>query len=128
MSRRPYIRKVPKSWWLKRGRYTSYMVRELTCVLIAAYTVLVLVGLFRLSEGPAAYGAFLAALQSPLGIAFHAVALVFALIHTVTWFGLAPKAMPLRLGEQAVPAGAIVLAHYAVWIVVSAGVFIVTGV
>jgi len=109
MSRKPYIRKLPKSWWLKQGRYTSYMVRELTCVFLAAYTVLVLVGLYRLSQGPAPYDAFLQALRSPLGIAFHAAALVFALIHTVTWFGLAPKAMPLRIGEQAVPAGAIVM-------------------
>ena len=128
MSRRPYHRKLPKSWWLQKGRYTSYMVREATCVLIAAYTVLVLIGLYRLSQGPAAYDAFLQAVQSPPGVAFHVVALVFALIHTVTWFGLAPKAMPLRMGEQAVPAGAVVLAHYAVWVVVSVGVFLVAGV
>ena len=128
MSRKPYIRKLPKSWWLKQGRYTSYMVRELTCVFLAAYTVLVLVGLYRLSQGPAPYDAFLQALRSPLGIAFHAAALVFALIHTVTWFGLAPKAMPLRIGEQAVPAGAIVMAHYAVWIAVSAGFFLLAGI
>jgi fumarate reductase subunit C len=128
MSRRPHLRKLPKSWWLKQGRYTHYMVRELTCVFIAAYTVLVLIGLYRLSEGPAAYDAFLAALRSPLGIAFHAAALVFALIHTATWFGLAPKAMPLRLGAQAVPAGAIVMAHYAVWIVASAGLFLWAGI
>ncbi len=128
MSRRPYRRKLPRSWWLRQGRYTNYMVREMTCVFIAAYTVLVLIGLYRLSQGPAAYDAFLEALQSPLGIAFHVAVLVFALIHTVTWFGLAPKAMPLRLGEQAVPAGAIVVAHYAVWIVVSAGLLLLAGV
>jgi fumarate reductase subunit C len=128
MSRRPYLRKVPKSWWLSQGRYTSYMVRELTCVFIAAYTVLVLIGLYRLSQGPSAYEAFLEALQSPLGIVFHAAALVFALIHTVTWFALAPKAMPLRIGEQAVPASAIVMAHYAIWIVVSAGLFLLAGI
>jgi fumarate reductase subunit C len=128
MSRRPYLRKVPKSWWLKQGRYTSYMLRELTCVFIAAYSVLVLIGLYRLSQGPVSYDAFLQALRSPLGIAFHAAALVFALIHTVTWFGLAPKAMPLRIGAQVVPSGVIVMAHYAVWIVVSAGLFLLLGV
>ncbi len=128
MSRRPYRREVPRSWWLKQGRYTTYMLRELTCVFIAAYTVLVLIGLYRLSQGPAAYDAFLQALQSPLGIAFHAVALVFALIHTATWFALAPKAMPPRVGARAVPPGAVVLGHYAVWIVVSAGLFLLAGV
>ncbi len=127
MSRRPYVRKLPRWWWLRQGRYTSYMARELTCVFIAAYTVLILIGLYRLSQGPAAYEAFLAALRSPLGIAFHAATLVFALIHTVSWFALAPKAMPLRIGTQAVPSAAVVLAHYAVWIVVSGGLFLMAG-
>ena len=125
MSRKPYLRKMPKSWWLAQRRYTSYMARELSCVFIGAYSVLIVVGLHRLSQGRAEYGAFLDALQSPLGMVFHAAALVFALIHTVSWFSLAPKAMPLQIGEKTLPGSAVVLAHYAVWIVVSAGVLLV---
>jgi fumarate reductase subunit C len=101
------------------------MARELSCVFIGAYSVLIVVGLHRLSQGRAEYGAFLDALQSPLAMVFHAAALVFALIHTVSWFSLAPKAMPLQFGEKTIPGGAIVLAHYAVWIAVSAGVLLV---
>ena len=125
MNRRPYVRKTPKLWWLRRSRYTNYMVRELTSVLIGAYVVVILVGLVRLAQGSAAYAAWLDALQQPLAIVFHVVALGFALLHTVTWFGLTPKAMPLRLGEHAVPGTAIVMAHYAVWLVVSAGVVLI---
>ncbi|MDH3741962.1 MAG: fumarate reductase subunit C [Hyphomicrobiales bacterium] len=124
MDRRPYIREMPKLWWLGQRRYTVYMIRELSCVFIGAYVLVILVGLFHLSQGPAAYAAFLDALQSPLAIAFHLLALVFALLHTVTWFGLTPKAMPLRLGENTVPGTAIVMAHYVVWIVVSAGLLL----
>jgi fumarate reductase subunit C len=124
MSRKPYTRKLPKLWWLGQGRYTTYMVRELTCVFIGAYTAVVVVGLMRLSQGRAAYEAFLDALHSPLWIAFHLLALVFALFHTVTWFGVAPKAMPLQIGEKKVPGAAIIMAHYAGWIVVSAAVLI----
>lgn len=124
MSRRPYQRPVPKWWWLGQGRYTRYMIRELTCVFIGAYAGLLLVGLWRLSQGRAAFEAFLDAVQSPLGIAFHGLVLLFALYHMATWFGLTPQAMPLRVGERKVPGPAIVAAHYLVWIVVSAGVFL----
>jgi fumarate reductase subunit C len=121
MNRKPYIRKIHKYWWLNQPRYTIYMVRELTCIFIGAYTLVILVGLFRLSQGPSAYGAFVDLLQSPLAIGFHILAFVFALVHTVSWFGLTPKAMPLRFGQKTVPGAAIIAAHYAVWLMVSAG-------
>ena len=101
------------------------MVREATSVLIGAYVVVILVGLWRLSQGPTAYAAWLEALQTPWAITFHVVALGFALLHTVTWFGLTPKAMPLRFGERAVPGSAIIAVHYAVWLVVSAGLVLI---
>ncbi len=124
MTRRPYVREMPGLWWLARRRYSFYMIRELSCVFIGAYALVFLTGLFRLSQGPLAYAAFVDALQQPLAIAFHVLALAFALLHTVTWFGLTPKAMPLRIGEKAVPGPLIVVAHYAVWIVVSAGLLL----
>ncbi len=128
MSRKPYVREMSRSWWwLSRRRYTSYMIRELTCVLIGAYSALLVVGLMRLSQGRAAYDGFLEALWSPLGLAFHLVAFGFALYHTTSWFNVTPKAMPLRVGAQRVPGAAIVGAHYAGWFVVSLAVLIVAG-
>ena len=127
MSRRPYVRKLSKLWWLSQGRYTAYMIRELTCLFIGAYAGLVMVGLLRLSQGRAAYESFLEALASPLGIAFHVLALLFALFHMVTWFGLAPKAMVLRIGGAKLPDAGIVVAHYGVWIGVSAAIMILAG-
>jgi fumarate reductase subunit C len=127
MSRRPYVRKLSKLWWLSRGRYTAYMIRELTCLFIGAYAGLVVVGLLRLSQGRAAYGAFLEALASPLGIAFHVLALLFTLFHMVTWFGVAPKAMALRIGGRKLPDAGIIVAHYAAWIGFSVGIMILAG-
>jgi fumarate reductase subunit C len=115
---------MPNSWWLARRSYTSYMAREASCVFIGAYSFLILVGLYRLSQGRDQYAAFLDALQSPLAMVFHGAALVFALVHTVSWFSLAPKAMPLQFGEKKLAGGPVVLAHYAVWIVVSAVVLL----
>ncbi|MBI3044271.1 MAG: fumarate reductase subunit C [Betaproteobacteria bacterium] len=120
MSRRPYVREVSKSrWFLGQPRYLRYMARELTCVFIGAYSVLLLVALKRLSEGREAYEAFLQALASPAGIVFQAVTLAFALYHTVTWFNVTPKAMPIQIGEAFVPGGVIIGAHYAGWAAVT---------
>ena len=128
MSRNPYVREVSRSWWwLSRRNYTSYMMREVTCVLIGAYSAVLVVGLMRLSQGQVAYEGFLDAVWSPIGIVFHLVAFVFALYHTTSWFNVTPKAMPLKVGDQRVPGAAIVGAHYAGWFVVSLVVLIVAG-
>ncbi len=129
MSRRPYRRTVSTTkWWLAQPRYIRYMAREVSCVLIGAYTAVVVVGLVRLSEGAAAWGAFLEALQSPASVVFHLLALAFALYHTTTWFNLTPKAMPVQLGEASLPGGVIIGAHYAGWALVSALVLLLAGV
>ena len=128
MSRRPYVREGSRSWWwLARHRYIRYMVREVTCLFIGAYAAILIVGIVRLSQGQAAYDGFLDALQGPASLTFHGLALLFALYHTTTWFNVTPKAMPLRMGEWRVPGGAIVGAHYAGWLAVSAVVLFLAG-
>ena len=128
MSRRPYKRSVSTtSWWLAQPRYIRYMAREVSCVFIGAYTAVVVAGLVRLSEGAAAWGAFLETLQGPASVAFHLLALTFALYHTTTWFNVTPKAMPVQLGEARLPGGVIIGAHYAGWAVVSALVWLLVG-
>ncbi len=129
MSRKPYMRDVPKtSWYLRQGRYLRYMGREVTCVFVGAYALFLLVAIKRLSEGQAAYEAFLEGLRSPAGILFQLVTLVFALYHASSWFNLTPKAMPVQRGEEFVPGGVIVGAHYAGWVVVSLIVLFLAGV
>lgn len=128
MSRKPYVREVPRSWWwLGQYRYIRYMVREATCVFIGAYTAVLVLGIVRLFQGQAAYEGFLDAVQGPASLAFHGLALLFALYHTASWFNVTPKAMPLRMGERRVPGGAIVGAHYAAWLAVSAVVLFLAG-
>ena len=117
---KPYVRPMPATWWLKRSPYLLFMLREFSSVFVAAYVVIFLVMIRRLSEGQAAYQAFLASLQSPLAILFHIVALAFALFHTITWFHLTPKAMAVRIGEERVKPALIIAPNYAAWAVVSA--------
>jgi fumarate reductase subunit C len=128
MNRRPYVPEMPRvRWFFQHPRYLRYMARELTCVFIGAYTLLLVVGLKRLSEGQAAYEAFLESLKSPASIVFHVIALVFAVYHSATWFNLTPKALPVQLGERFLPASVIAGAHYAGWALISLIVLVLAG-
>lgn len=129
MSRQPYIREVSKTtWYFKRPRYMRYMAREVTCIFIGAYTLMLLVGLLRLSQGQAQYEDFLMALRQPASVVFHIVALVFSLYHTFTWFNVAPKALPIQVGEEIWPDSVVASAHYVVWAVLSLWILFWAGV
>jgi len=128
MSRKPYHREVPKAGWVfDHPRYMRYMAREFTCLFIGGYTLLLVIGIGRLAEGRAAYEAFLEALASPLGIVFHVLALGFAIYHSVTWFNLTPKALPVQIGEDFMPDKVIAGAHYAVWALLSVAILFLSG-
>lgn len=129
MSRKPYIRKVPKtSWYLRQGRYIRYMGREVTCIFIGIYTFVLIFGIKALSQGPDAYQAFLDGLQSPVSVVFHLLALAFAVYHATSWFNVTDQAMPVLMGDEFLPGGIIVGAHYAGWAIVSLVVLFLAGV
>ncbi len=128
VSRKPFHREVPRfRWFFRHPRYLRYMARELSCVFIGAYTLLLVVGIKRLSEGQAAYEAFLEGLKSPASIVFHVIALAFAVYHSATWFNLTPKALPVQLGEEFLPDGVIAGAHYAGWALLSLVILTLAG-
>ena len=129
MSRQPYIRPLSKTtWYMRKGRYKVYMLREMTCLLVGFYSFLVIFGLAALVSAER-WDAFLASQQNAAMIAFHGFALIYFLIYqTFAWFELAPKAMPLQIGEKKLPDSYIVIAHYVAWAVLSAFVFWLAGV
>lgn len=128
MSRKPYVREIPKfRWFFRQPRYLRYMAREFSCLFIGAYTLLLVAGLNSLSQGPAAYQGFLDWLGSPASIVFHVVALGFSAYHSMTWFNLTPKALPVQAGEDFVPDGVISGAHYAGWALLSLVVLVLAG-
>lgn len=128
MSRRPYIREISKSrWWLKQPRYIRYMLREMTAAFIGVYVLLLIVGLLRLSQGEAAYMAFLDSTKGSAGIAFAVITLFFAVYHTYTWFQVTPKAMPLTFAGKRVPGTYIVAAHWFGFVVLSLVLWFTVG-
>jgi fumarate reductase subunit C len=129
MSRKPFVREVSKTgWYLKQPRYLRYMSREVTCIFIGAFALLLLCALERLSKGPAAYESFLAALTGPWSALGLLLVLAFAVHNTTSWFNVTPKAMPLQIGEEFLAGKYIVGAHYAAWALVSLLVLFLAGV
>ena len=129
MSRKPFVREVSKTrWYFKHPRYLRYMSREVTCVFIGAFALLLLCAVARLSQGQAAYESFLAALKGPWSALGLLIVLIFAVHNTTSWFNVTPKAMPVQMGEEFLPGKFIVAAHYAVWILASLVVLFFAGV
>jgi fumarate reductase subunit C len=95
-------------WWRRDAYFISYMAREVTAIFVAAYAVVLLVGVVRLAQGQAAWEGWLQALQSPLSLLFHLILLATFVYHTWSWFNIMPKTMPiLFVGGKRVPPGTI---------------------
>jgi len=95
------------------------MLREFSAAFIGAYVLMLVIGFLRLNQGRAAYESWLAAVSSPAGVLFGLAAFCFAIYHSITWFGVTPKAMPIRYRGRAVRPAVIVGAHWLGWAVVS---------
>lgn len=93
-ARKPYIRPV-QGWWKRNPYYVKYMAMELTSVFVGIYGVLMLVGVWRLSQGEAQYEAWRAALGSAPSIALQLLMLIAMIYHAYTWWKVLPKTMPL---------------------------------
>ena len=106
-NRRPYVRSMD-GWWRTDAYFIRYMAREVTAVFVAGYAAVLLVGLVRLSQGEAAFNAWLQALKSPLSLLFHLILLATFVYHTWSWFNIMPKTMPIMfVGGKRVQPGTI---------------------
>jgi fumarate reductase subunit C len=81
-------------WWRRHARFRRYILREATAVFVTAYALLLLFGLWRLSQGPEAFEAWRAALASPWAVAWHGLSAAMLGFHALTWFQVMPKTMP----------------------------------
>ena len=116
-----WLRRQPSTyWWLERPAYLAFIARELSSIFIAWFVVYLLLLVRSVSQGGASYQQFLAWSRHPLVMLLNVVTLLFVLIHAVTWFKLAPKAMVVHLGRKRVPAALISASNYAAWIATTA--------
>ena len=117
---RPYRPRVSTWWWTRKRTYVVFVLRELSSIFVAWFVVYLLLFLWAISRGEAAYRSFLDWAASPWVIALNVIALVFVLLHTVTWFALTPQAMEVRVEGHKVPAFHILAGQYTGLVLVSA--------
>jgi len=108
---------------LGKWAYVKFILRELSSVAVAWTVALILLQVWALIRGPEAYSRFEHLVSSPWMIALNVIAFAFLLLHSITWFNLAPKAMAVRVGGKRLPAALISGPQYLAWIVISAIVF-----
>jgi fumarate reductase subunit C len=102
-----YVRPMD-GWWRRNPYFVRYMIREASSVFLAIYTIILLVGLLRLSQGAAAWEAWRAALTSFPSLVFHWLALLTVGYHAYTWWKVAPKTAPdIRIAGRPLPECAI---------------------
>src|SRR5437016_2002002 len=89
----PAPRQYSNTWFLKRWPYRIYMLRELSAVFLAVYTALMILLVAKVHDGANAFRVYVDTLQSPGLVLFAVVALLFALLHSVTWFRAMPSVL-----------------------------------
>ena len=113
-----------RGWWRRDPFFMRYMLREATAVAVLAYAVILTVGVVRLAQGEAAWEHWRAALRAPWAILLHAVLLVGLSFHTLSWFQIMPKTMPMVfIGGRRVPARSITRAGWLAALVTSIALF-----
>jgi fumarate reductase subunit C len=117
-----YRPRVSVYWWLGQWRYLKFILRELSSVFVALVVVMTLLQLRALRSGPDAYARLQAQLKTPAVIAISLISLFFVVFHTITWFNLTPRAMPVRLRGKLIPEWLVATPNYVVWIVASGAV------
>ena len=117
---RAFRQPVDRYWWAKRRSYLLFMLREISCVFVAWFVVYLLLLVHAIGAGREPYVRFLDWSTNPVVVAVNVVALIFLLLHAVTWFSLAPRAIVPHIRGRRVPARAVLAGHYAAWFVVSA--------
>ena len=115
-----YQRPLALFWWLERRSYLLFVLRELSAVFVAWFVVYLLLLVNAVSDGAASYQDFLDWSGSWWVVAINVVAMLFVLLHAITWFGLAPRAMVIKIRGRRLPPAQVVAAHYLAWLLLSA--------
>ena len=119
INRKPYIEQQNANWWTENPAYRRYMLRECTSIFALIYALILLWGLFALSNGESAFIGWLETMANPGMVVVHIIGLISTLFHTVTWFELTPKIMYLYRGETRVPENRVKASQYVVFVLVT---------
>ena len=70
-------------WWLKKGTYFTFILREMSCVFVAWFVAYLLLLVRAVGQGDAAYQQLLAWSATAPILLLNIVSLLFVIFHTV---------------------------------------------
>jgi fumarate reductase subunit C len=111
---------MTRLWWLHKGSYVFFVLRELSSIFVAWSVVFLLLFIRALAQGESQYAAFLDWAANPWVVVLNVVTLAFLVLHSVTWFNLTPAAAVVKLRGKRLPSRAVAGGAYAGWVVVTA--------
>ena len=118
-----YHRPISTWWWVRKRSYFVFVMRELSSIFVAWFVAYLLLLIAAIGRSEDAYQDFLDWASSPWVVFVNLVAMIFLLLHVVTWFSLTPKAMDVQVRGRPVPAMQVIASQYAGLVVVSAFVY-----
>ena len=110
--RKAYVRPMTSTWWKKLPFYRFYMLREGTAVPAVWFSIELII-----KHGAESWMGFVAFLQNPVVVILNIIALAAALLHTKTWFELAPKAANIIVKDEKMGPEPIIKGLWAVTVV-----------
>lgn len=115
-----YHQPVSAFWWLRRRSYLLFALRELSCLFVAWFVVSLLLLVSAVNAGEDRYRQFLSASATPWMLLLNMIALLFVVLHAITWFSQTPQVIVVRMRGQRVHRKWIVTCIYLFWAVLSA--------
>lgn len=117
--RKPYRAPVSANWWRQLGFYRFYMLREGTAIPALWFSLELLFGLYALKDGPESWQSFVGFLQHPIVLLLNLATLAAALLHSKTWFELAPKAAIIMVKNEKLKPQPIIIVLWIVTLIVT---------
>ena len=90
-------------WFLRRAGFRRFMAREMTAFALAAFLVYLLYWLRAIGDGYTAFVQMVELTRNPVVVTVLGLIVGAALYHSITWFNLTPKIMPMYVAEEKVP-------------------------
>ena len=110
-----YKPRMSAYWYLDQLHYLRYALRESSSFFVAYFCAITLLQIATLKAGPTHYAHFQALMRNPVILVFNALALVFILLHAVTWFLLVPRVALRQVLNKPTPDMIASTPNFMVW-------------
>lgn len=115
--RNPYVPPVPRTWFLANAEYRGYALREFSAFVVGLFVFNLMVGMVAISAGETQWERWVDLQRNPVVIVLTGLALLAAVVHTVSWFQLTPAIIKVRRGARYLADGWVVAQHVVLLVV-----------